>query len=37
MNDNSLGAKFYDLDKLSKEQLSCVAIMELEKLGYDLK
>lgn len=36
-NDDSLGADFYDIDKLSKEQLSEIAILELEKLGYELK
>ena len=36
-NDDSMGAKFYDIDKLKKEQLSAIAIMELEKLGYSLK
>ena len=36
-NDDSLGAEFYDIDKLSKEELSAIAILELEKLGYKLK
>lgn len=36
-NDDSLGADFYEIDKLSKEKLSYIAIMELEKLGYNLK
>lgn len=36
-NDDSLGANFYEIDKLSKEELSYIAIMELEKLGYNLK
>ena len=36
-NDGSLGANFYEIDKLSKEELSYIAIMELEKLGYNLK
>ena len=36
-NDDSLGADFYEIDKLSKEELSCIANMELEKLGYNLK
>lgn len=37
VNDDSLGAEFYDIDKLTKEQLSNIAILELEKLGYKLK
>lgn len=36
-NDDSLGGKFYPIDKLKKEQLSNIAILELEKLGYNLK
>ncbi len=36
VNDDSLGAEFYDIDKLSKKELSAIAIMELEKLGYIL-
>ena len=36
-NDDSLGADFYDIDELHKEELSKIAIMELEKLGYMLK
>ena len=35
-NDDSLGAEFYDIESLSKEQLSAIAILELEKLGYIL-
>jgi len=35
-NDDSLGAEFYDIESLSKEQLSAIAILELEKLGYNL-
>ena len=37
VNDDSLGAEFYDIDKLTKEKLSAIAILELEKLGYSLK
>lgn len=33
-NDDSLGAEFYDIESLNKEQLSEIAILELEKLGY---
>ena len=36
VNDDSLGAEFFDIDKLSKKKLSVIAIMELEKLGYKL-
>lgn len=36
-NDDSLGADFYDISELSKNNLSKIAIMELEKLGYNLK
>lgn len=34
INDDSLGANFYDINELSKEKLSKIAIIELEKLGY---
>lgn len=37
VNDDSLGADFYEINKLSKEELSAIAILELEKLGYVLK
>lgn len=37
VNDDSLGANFYDIKDLTKDQLSLIAILELEKLGYDLK
>lgn len=33
-NDDSLGADFYDIDKLKREQLSEIVILTLEKLGY---
>jgi len=36
-NDDSLGAEFYDIDSLTRKQLSEIAIIELEKLGYALK
>lgn len=36
INDDSLGADFYDINKLSKKELSQIAILELEKLGYKL-
>lgn len=37
INDDSLGAEFYEINNLSKEKLSKIAILELEKLGYQLK
>lgn len=37
INDDSLGANYYEINKLSKQDLSMIAIMELEKLGYKLK
>lgn len=36
VNDDSLGADFYDIDELYKKDLSAIAILELEKLGYKL-
>lgn len=36
VNDDSLGADFYEINKLSKDELSAIAIMELKKLGYSL-
>lgn len=36
-NDDSKGAKFYDINKLNKKELSEITILELEKLGYKLK
>ena len=32
VNDDSLGAEFYDIDKLDKTKLSKIAIMEINKL-----
>jgi 8-oxo-dGTP diphosphatase len=37
VNDDSLGAEFYDIASLSKSDLSEIAILELDKLGYELK
>lgn len=37
VNDDSLGADFYDINKLSSEELSKIAIIELEKLEYSIK
>lgn len=37
INDDSMGADFYDINSLSKDNLSLIAIIELEKLGYELK
>lgn len=36
VNDDSLGADFYEISNLMKNELSAIAIMELEKLGYKL-
>ena len=36
VNDDSLGAEFYNIDKLTKEMLSEIAILELEKMGYNV-
>ena len=37
VNDDSLGADFYNINKLSKDELSAIAILELGKLGYNIK
>ena len=37
VNDDSLGAAFFNINELSKKELSAIAILELEKLGYNLK
>ena len=36
-NDDSLGASFYNIKNLKKENLSLITILELEKLGYKIK
>lgn len=36
VNDDSLGADFYEIDELSKDKLSAIALLELEKLGYKI-
>lgn len=36
-NDDSLGAKFYEIEKLKKSELSDIANLEIEKLGYKLE
>lgn len=35
-NDDSLGAQFYDIKKLKKSELSYIANLEIEQLGYKL-
>ena len=35
-NNDSLGASFYEISKLTKNNLSKIAILELEKLGYKI-
>ncbi len=37
VNDDSMGAKFYEINKLKKKQLSSIANLEVKKLGYKLK
>lgn len=37
INNDSLGAKFYNIKNLNKKDLSKIAILQLEKLGYKLK
>jgi hypothetical protein len=34
MNNDSLGAEWYEISKLSRKELSNIAILELKKLGY---
>lgn len=34
VNDDSLGADFFDIEELSRDCLSAIALLELEKLGY---
>lgn len=36
-NDDSLGAFFYDISSLKRNELSNIAVLEIEKLGYNLK
>lgn len=36
-NDDSLGAKYYKISDLKKSQLSDIANLEIEKLGYNLE
>lgn len=35
-NNDSLGAEFYDINSLTKEQVSEIVSLELEKLGYNI-
>lgn len=37
VNDDSLGAEFYSISELNKDNLSLIALLELEKMGYNLK
>ena len=34
INDDSMGAEFFDIDKLAKDQLSNIALISLQKLNY---
>ena len=35
-NNDSKGAKFYDIDKLSKRSLSKITLLLLESMGYKI-
>lgn len=35
-NNDSLGADFYEISNLTKKDLSRIALLELEKLGYEI-
>lgn len=37
VNDDSLGADYYEINNLSKGELSGIALLELEKMGYSIK
>ena len=37
INDDSKGAKWYEINSLRKSNLSSIAIIEIEKLGYKLE
>ena len=37
INDDSKGAKWYEINSLHKSNLSSIAIIEIEKLGYKLE
>ena len=37
INDDSKGAKFYNIEDLRKKDLSNIAVIAIEKLGYQLK
>ena len=37
INDDSLGAQYYNISKLTKSNLSDIAILEINKLGYKIK
>lgn len=37
INDDSLGADFFNINELSRDKLSLISALELEKLGYVLK
>lgn len=37
VNDDSKGAMFYNINELNKNDLSNIALLEIEKLGYVLK
>ena len=37
VNDDSLGAEWYEISNLNQDDLSAIAIIELQKLGYDIQ
>lgn len=37
VNDDSMGASFYKISSLRKDDLSKIAVLEINKLGYELK
>lgn len=37
VNDDSLGAEFYDIESLSRDNISETTLLELNKLGYEIK
>ena len=36
VNDDSQGAEFYNINEIHKENLSQIALLELQKLGYNI-
>lgn len=36
INDDSMGAEYFDINKLTKEQISNIALIALQKLNYNI-